>query len=596
MSKKVSSLYFFLKYLSKYKKGIAGIILALTAASFSVLSVGVGLKYLIDYGFSEQNEAMLNLALGFLILVAAIMATASFTRYFLVTKIGDLLVADIRKDIFYHLLKLSPAFYENEKSAGLISRITTDTTLLQLAITSSLAIAARNILVLSGGIAMLIFTSPKLTAYIAIIVPLVVIPIVVFGKKVRKLSAITQEKVADLSANAEEAVAGIKTVQAFSNENFERQKFSEFIDKILSASHTRIKMRSILNAMVIMFAFSSVAFVLWIGGHGVLKGEVSAGALSAFIFYSIVVSGSVGAITDVIGDLQRAAGVADGLKKILETEAEIKSPENPQAINENAKGELEFSNVTFYYPSRPEKASLDNLSFKVRDGEKVALVGLSGAGKSTIFQMALRFYDPITGRVLFNKTDIRNFSLEEYRENFAIVSQEPMIFSGTIKENIAYGKLAASNEEIISAAKAANADNFIMKLKDGYETYVGERGLRLSGGERQRIAIARAFIRRPKILLLDEATNALDAENENLVQGALENLMKKCTTIIIAHRLSTVLKCDRILVIADGKIEEEGSHNELLMKKGTYWRFAELQFNLNSGVYDSDNVKPNFIN
>jgi len=571
---------FLLSYFKQYKLQLAGVMLALLVSAGAVLSFGRWIKLLIDQGFSKENSGMLDHALLLLLTAAAVLSLAAYCRYYLITRIGDNVVANIRRDVFRHLINFSPAFFETEKTGGIISRLTTDTVLIQSLVTTVFSQLVRNGLTFAGGLILLFVTSPKLTLYVLVIVPLAVLPIVILGKKVRKLSAATQLKIGDISAHIEETVSSYKTVQAYCREDLEAGKFESYLQNALAASQNRIKMRAGLTAMVILLTFAAVGLVLWIGGHEVLAGELSAGSLSAFIFYAVMLAGALGAISDVVGELQRALGATEGLSAIISTSSEIKDSNDAIALPEKTKGELEFRDVTFFYPSKKDKPALKNVNFRARAGEKIAIVGLSGAGKSTIFQLALRFYDPAFGKVLFDGIDIKDLQLKSLRSQFAIVSQEPFIFSGTARENIAYGREGTTEDEVIAAAKAAIAYDFIMRLPQGFDTYLGEKGMRISGGEKQRIAIARAILRQPKILLLDEATNALDAENEQMVQIALEKLMNNCTTIIIAHRLATILKSDRILVLNEGKIEEEGGHQHLIAAGGLYSRLAGLQFGL----------------
>ncbi len=580
-SNRYIKLGYFLKYLKPYKIYIIGILISLLFTSTSVLSLGIIVKHLIDDGFSKESKDLLDQALFILLTVTVILSVATYFRYYLVTKFGDLVIADVRKDIYRHILKLSLSFFETFGSGKILSRIITDTTLIQVVIGSSFALVIRNILILAGSLAMLIITSPKLSLIVSFIVPLVVIPIITLGRRVRKLSALSQDKVGILSSHIEETISAIKTVQSYSKEKFEENNFSNLINDILSISQQRVKKRALLTAIVIILTFSSTAIVLWIGGHNVLRGELSAGALSAFIFYAIMVSGSIGAISEVFGDLQRAAGAADGLVDILLTESDVVSPSYPQKLNMPINGEISFDKVTFYYPSRKDRPALDSVSFSVKPGERIAIVGLSGAGKSTIFNLALRFYDTTSGKILLDNIPIEKLDLNELRNCFAVVPQEPIIFSANVIENIRYSKESATEEEVVKAAKAAFAHDFIEKLPNGFYTNLGEKGVRLSGGEKQRIVIARALLHEPKILLLDEATNSLDAESEKLIQIALEKLMARCTTIVIAHRFSTVLKSDRIIVLENGKIVQHGKHDELIVQKsGLYARLAELQFNL----------------
>jgi ATP-binding cassette subfamily B protein len=567
-----------LRYLTPYKKYIVLAVLALVVTSFSVLAIGKGLGYLIDKGLGGNDPHLLNVALLILLVIIGLLAIGTYARYYFITYTGELVVADIRRDIYKHLLKLSPEFFETTKSGDILSCITNDTSILQMVVGSSLSIALRNSLMLLGGIVLLIHTSPKLTLLVSVIVPLVVVPIIFVGKKVRVLSKQAQEQVAVLSSHAEESIGGIKTIQAFVREELENHNFSHHVNQALSVAATRIKLRSFLTALVIMFVFGAVGFVLWSGGNAVLARTMSAGTLSSFIFYSIIVASATGAISDVVGDLQRAAGSAERIADLLNTPPKITDAEYTLPLPKNFMGDIQFKNVTFTYPSQPDKRALSNFTLDINHGENIALVGASGAGKSTVFQLLLRFYDAQKGDIKIDSVSISDLKLDDLRGLFGLVPQDPVIFSGTAYENILFGNPTASEAEVKKAAEAAAAMDFINKLPNGFNTFLGEKGVRLSGGEKQRIAIARTFLKNPKILLLDEATSALDVANEQQVQKAFDNLMAKRTTIIIAHRLSTVQKADRIVVIDNGTIKEIGSHKELIEKKGLYAKLVKMQF------------------
>ncbi len=565
-------------FVRPYRIRVAGAFLALLVAASTVLALGFGLRRLVDDGFASGNAGLLDQAVLVLLVVVLLLAGASYARFYLVSWIGERVVADIRRAVYDHIITLSPAFYEVTRTGEVLSRLTTDTTLLQVVVGTSASIALRNLLMLLGGTVLLVVTSPKLTGLVCLVVPLVLVPILVFGRKVRGLSRSSQDRIADLSAYADESLTSIRTVQAFGHEPIDRQRFKQHTDAAFETAARRISARATLTALVIALVFGAVSTVLWIGGHDVLSGRISAGELSAFVFYAVVVAGSMGALSEVIGDLQRAAGAMERLMELLATEPEIKAPSRPAALPSPARGGVLFENVVFTYPSRPEQAALRDFSLAVMPGERVALVGPSGAGKSTVFQLLLRYYDPAEGRILFDGVDLQHAAPDDIRRRIGLVPQEPVIFSGDAWENIRYGRPDASDDEVRAAAKAAEALDFLERLPSGFDTFLGERGVRLSGGQRQRLAIARAILRNPSLLLLDEATSALDAESERAVQGALDGLMADRTTIVIAHRLSTVLKADRIVVIDQGSIVESGTHRELIEANGLYARLAVLQF------------------
>lgn len=571
------SLLTLLKFTWPYRWTMAGGLVALCITSASILSVGYAIRYLIDHGFTHGDTNNVDQALVFLLSIAVVLSVATFARFYLVMKVGELVVADIRRALFSKLLSLSPAFYETRLSGEILARITNDTTLIQTMVGGSFSMALRNILVFIGGVAMIIYTSPKLALYMAIVVPLTVLPIIVVGRRVRRLARAVQDRVAEAAAHAQEMIGGIRTVQSSLAEEQELNQFTHRLHVGLKTALARLWLRGILTALVILLAFSAVGFVLWQGGHAVIEGQLTTGELSSFVFYAIMVAASLGALSEVASDLQRAAGAADGIVELLQTASLIQSPQNPLVLPEPVRGEIAFRKVAFSYPTRPEQSAVEEIELTIAPGEKVALVGASGSGKTTLFQLLQRFYDPSFGQVMLDGVDVKQLALADLRRQFAYVPQDPIIFSGTALENIRYGKPDASEAEVIAAAKMARAE-FITRLPQGLLTPLGERGVRLSGGERQRIAIARAILKNPRILLLDEATNALDAENEKLVQEALETLMEGRTTLMIAHRLATVLSVDRIVMMDRGRIQAIGTHQELVSQKSLYARLAELQF------------------
>lgn len=567
-----------LSFLMPYRVRVAAALLALLTTTGTTLALGQGLRLLVDRGFAAGDAEALNLALLGLVVLSVILSAATFARFYLVSWLGERVVADLRVAVFSRVLTLNPGFFELTKTGEVLSRLTTDTTLLQTIVGSSASMALRNALGLIGGLIMLFVTNPKLTLLLLLVVPVVVVPVLVIGRRVRRASRESQDRVADVGSYAEESLNAIRTVQAFTHEPVERTRFGGEVRDAFETAVRRTRLRGILSSTVIVLVFTSISFVLWVGGHDVMAGRMTGGELAAFVFYGTLVSVSVGILSEVYGQLLQAAGATERLVELLEEEPAVTAPATPTALPVPAEGRVSFQDVTFHYPSRPEEAAVAGLSIEIAPGETVALVGPSGAGKSTVFQLLLRFYDPLSGRILLDGVDLRDADTTAIRQRMALVSQEPVIFSTDALENIRYGNPDATDAEVQAAARQAAADQFITRLPDGYRTFLGEKGVRLSGGERQRIAIARAILRDPAILLLDEATSALDSENETLIQGALAELKKNRTTLIIAHRLATVVNADRICLIDRGRVIATGTHAELVENSPLYKRLAELQF------------------
>ena len=566
------------RFVQPYRGRLVVAIAALLVAAGCFLVIGQALKQVVDAGFTRGDPHALDTGLAAMAGVIVLMSVAVYVRFYSVSWLGERVVSDLRREVFGKLLRQSPAFFEDARTGELISRLTTDTTLLEQVVGTSVSMAVRNALLGAGSLVMLALTSGKLTGLVLLVVPLVVGPIVLFGRRVRRLSRQSQDRVADLGAYVDEALHEIRTVQAYTHEKEDVRAFSERIEHAFATARARIRVRALLVAAVILLVFSAVGVILWIGGHDVMAGRLSAGELSAFVFYAGMVASAVGAISEVIGDLQRGAGAAERILEILETPVAVRAAAQPQSLPKPVRGEVHFERVSFSYPSRPDGRALDGLTLSVSPGERVALVGPSGAGKSTVFQLLLRFYDPAGGSIRIDGVDIAKLPLEALRGCLALVPQDAAIFATSVRENVRYGRPDASDEEVARACEAAFATEFIERLPQGYDTYLGERGIRLSGGQRQRLSIARAILADRPVLLLDEATSALDAESEQMVQQALERLMEHRTVLVIAHRLATVRHADRIAVIDQGRLVGLGTHDALLQTSELYARLAALQF------------------
>jgi ATP-binding cassette subfamily B protein len=567
-------------FIKPYRKEVIFAMLALLFTAGITLSIGQGVRLMIDDGFATQSVKLLERSIIFFFILVAALAIGTFARYYWVSWVGERVVTDIRKRVFDHLINLSPGFFETNRGLEIQSRMTVDTTLLQSVIGSSVSIALRNMIMLIGGIIWLFITNAKLTGIVMSAVPLVVAPIIFFGRHVRGLSRQSQDRIADVGSYVGEVLGNIKTVQAYNHQEQDKVKFAGVAEEAFDVAKHRIKHRAWLIAVVILLVLGAIGFMLWVGGTDVIEGKITGGELAAFVFYSIIVGSAIGSVSEVIGELQRAAGAMERIVELLESKSSVVSPVEmikflPVKL---AKGSIELKSVNFSYPLRIEVKAIDDLSLSVKGGETLALVGSSGAGKSTLFDLMLRFFDPQSGKISIDGIDVRDLDLKDLRRCFALVSQQPALFYGTVKDNISYGKPEASMDELIAVAKAAHAHEFISKLPDGYQSRLGDGGIGLSGGQKQRLAIARALLVDAPILLLDEATSSLDAESEFLIQEALEKLMENKTTIVIAHRLATVMNADRIAVINQGKLMAIGRHEELIKTNEIYARFAKLQF------------------
>ncbi len=565
-------------YVARYRGRAFLAFIALTVAAVTTLLVPVAARRMIDFGFSPEGIAMINSYFSVMIGVVAILAGASAARFYLVMTIGERIVADLRRDVFAHLVSLSPAFFEAARSGELISRLTADTTQIKSAVGASVSVALRNFMLFVGATAMMVITSPRLSGFVLLAIPLIVLPLVAFGRWVRRLSRTAQDTLADATAYASELVGSIRTVQAYTSERLAKARFGNEVEQAYEAARSSTRARAVLTAIIIFIVFTSVVVILWVGSHDVLTGTISMGRLGQFVLYTAFAAAALGQLSEVWGDVSAASGAAERLFEILRVKSQIAAPASPRALPVPARGDVSFENVRFAYPTRPDALAVDGVSLSVRAGEKVAIVGPSGAGKSTLFHLLLRFYDPAGGVISFDGVPIRAADPREVRARIALVPQESVVFATTARENIRFGRPDADDAEVERAAGLAHATEFIRRLPGGFEAQLGERGVTLSGGQRQRIAIARAILRDAPLLLLDEATSSLDAESETLVQTALEELMQHRTTLVIAHRLATVLSCDRIMVMDRGRIVEQGTHASLVAANGLYARLARLQF------------------
>ncbi|MGO8911568.1 MAG: ABC transporter ATP-binding protein/permease [Bradyrhizobium sp.] len=565
-------------YVARYRGRAALALVSLTVAAVTTLVVPVAVRRMIDFGFTPEGIARINSYFTVMIAVVAVLALASASRFYLVMTIGERIVADLRRDVFAHLISLSPAFFDSSRSGELMSRLTADTTQIKSAVGASVSIALRNIMMFIGATAMMVITSPRLSGLVLLAIPVIVLPLVAFGRWVRRLSRNAQDTLADATAYASELVGAIRTVQAYTGERLANARFGGEVEQAYEAARNSTRARAVLTAIIIFIVFTSVVVILWIGSNDVLTGSISPGRLGQFVMYAAFAALALGQLSEVWGEVSAASGASERLFEILRVKSQVTAPASPRALPQPARGDVSLENVSFAYPTRPDALAVDGVSLSVRAGEKVAIVGPSGAGKSTLFHLLLRFYDPASGTISFDGVPVRTADPGEVRKRIALVPQESVVFAATARDNIRFGRPEADDAEVEHAADLAHASEFIRRLPGGFDAQLGERGVTLSGGQRQRIAIARAILRDAPLLLLDEATSSLDAESETLVQTALEELMRHRTTLVIAHRLATVLSCDRIMVLDQGRIVEQGTHASLVAAGGLYARLARLQF------------------
>ena len=577
-SRKLRPLLSLIPYVARYRWPASAALIALLVAAGATLVVPIAVRRMIDFGFSRDSASLIDSYFTVMIAVVAVLSLSSAARFYLVTTLGERIVADLREQVFAHLVSLSPAYFDRAQTGELISRLTADTTQIKAAVGASVSVALRNLVLFLGATAMMVITSPRLSAFVLGAIPVIVLPLYGFGRAVRRRSRAAQDTLADATAYASELIGAVRVLQAFTNEALARGRFRAAVERAFTAARDSITARAILTAIAIFLVFASVVVVLWVGAQDVLAGRMSAGRLSQFVLYAVFAAAGLGQLSEVWGEISQASGAAERLFEILNVRPVIVAPTRPALLPEPSRGEIAFADVRFAYPSRPESAVLDGVSFAVRRGEKLAIVGPSGAGKSTVFHLILRFYDPASGVVRFDGTPLVDVDPVALRRRIALVPQDAVIFAASIRENIRFGRPEASDAEVERAAELAHALEFISRLPQKFETAAGERGVTLSGGQRQRIAIARAILREAPLLLLDEATSSLDAESETLVKAALERAMADRTTLVIAHRLATVLSCDRILVMDAGRIVEQGTHEKLVAAGGLYARLARLQF------------------